>query len=67
MLIEFTNATEQYKGNKIYINKNQIVAVFESPTDGGSLATIIYGGPQGNSWTVEEGLSKAISLINKGK
>jgi len=68
MLIEFTNTTEQHKGNKLYINKNHIVAVFETTSEaGGSLATVIYGGPQGSSWNVEESLGKVVSLINKGK
>ena len=68
MLIEFTNSAEQHKGNKLYINKDHIVAVFETATiEGGSLSTIIYGGPQGSSWNVEESLGKVVSLINKGK
>ena len=50
-MIKLTNATEQHKGNPIYIHPDWIVAVFENATtDGGSLKTIVYGGPQGTSW-----------------
>lgn len=67
MLIEFTNTTEQHKGNKIYINKDAIITAFEMANEeGGSLATVIYGGPTGSNWNVEEGLNKVVSLINKG-
>ena len=67
MLIQFTNSAEQHKGNKLYINKDHIVAVFEAASEeGGSLKTIIYGGPQGTSWNVEESMGKVVSLINKG-
>lgn len=67
MLIEFTNTAEQHKGNKIYINKDAIITAFEMANEeGGSLATVIYGGPTGSNWNVEEGLNKVVSLINKG-
>jgi len=67
VLIEFTNTAEQHKGNKIYINKDAIITAFEMANEeGGSLATVIYGGPTGSNWNVEEGLNKVVSLINKG-
>ena len=67
MLIEFTNTAEQHKGNKIYINKDAIITAFEMANEeGGSLATVIYGGPTGSNWNVEEGLNKVVSMINKG-
>ena len=53
--------------NKIYINKDAIITAFEMANEeGGSLATVIYGGPTGSNWNVEEGLNKVVSLINKG-
>lgn len=54
-MIKLTNATEIHKGNPIYINPEWIVAVFETNAEpGGSLRTVVYGGPQGTSWEVEE-------------
>jgi hypothetical protein len=64
-MIKFTNAAEQFRGNPIYINPEWVVAVFEVQSqDGGSLKTVIYGGPTGNSWEVEEGLADTIKLIS---
>ena len=65
-MLKFTNNNGKYKGNPLYINSDSIVSIFEEPTDGGSLATVIYGGfgsPQ--RWYVEEGLSEVIKIINE--
>ena len=67
-MLKFTNYNERYKGNPVYINSDCIISVFEEPTDGGSLSTVIFGGfgpPQ--RWVVEEGLSEVIKIINEGK
>ena len=67
-MLKFTNSNERYKGNPVYINSECIISVFEEPTNGGSLATVIFGGfgsPQ--RWNVEEGLSEVIKIINEGK
>lgn len=65
MLIKFTNTAEAFKGNSLYINVNQIISVFEVPkTEGGSLTTIIYGGPTGTTWEVEESLSQVVKMVN---
>lgn len=67
-MLKFTNNSERYKGNPVYINSECIISIFEEPTDGGSLATVIFGGfgpPQ--KWTVEEGLSEVIKIINEVK
>jgi hypothetical protein len=65
MLIKLTNAAEEHKGNKIFINAEWIVAVFQAPAaPGGSLSTIVYGGPQGTSWTVDESPEKIQRLTN---
>ena len=65
MLIKFTNASETHKGNSIYINSNQIAALFEiAKTEGGSLTTIVYGGQTGVSWEVEESLGEAVKMVN---
>ena len=63
-MIKFTNASEGRKGDSIYINSKWIVTVFEEHQEGGSLSTVIFGGPGGVPWFVEESLSEAIKLIN---
>lgn len=66
-MLKFTNNSERYKGNPVYINSDCIISVFEEPTNGGSLATVIFGGfgpPE--RWYVEEGLSEVIKIINEG-
>lgn len=67
MMIKFTNAAGAYKGNPLYINSEWIVSVFEEATEGGSLNTVIYGGPTGIPWYVEESLNEAVKLINGAK
>lgn len=67
-MLKFTNNSGRYKGNPVYINSECIVSVFEEPIDGGSLATVIFGGfgsPQ--RWYVEEGLNEVVKIINEGK
>jgi hypothetical protein len=65
MLIKLTNSADEHKGNKLYLHSNWIVSVFQVATqDGGSLSTVVYGGPQGTSWNVEESPEQIQSLIN---
>jgi hypothetical protein len=65
MLIKLTNASDEHKGNSIYINHDWVVAVFYAPTQpGGSLSTVVYGGPQGTSWIVDESPDEVQKLIN---
>ena len=63
-MIRFTNASVGRKGDPIYINSEWIVSVFEDHIEGGSLATVVFGGPGGTPWFVEESLSEAIKLID---
>jgi hypothetical protein len=50
----------------IYINSDWIVAVYEKRRrDGGSVSTVIFGGPSSTEWTVEESLSQVIKIINE--
>lgn len=66
--IKLTNATDAFKGNPLYINKDWIITVFERQSDtGGSLITVIFGGPQGTTWEVEEGLGEVVKLLNAKK
>jgi len=67
MMIKFTNASMGRKGDPIYINSEWIVSVFEDHQEGGSLATVVFGGPGGTPWFVEESLSEAIKLIDGAK
>ena len=54
-MIKLTNIAEGHKDNPLYINPDWIVAIFPVASEsGGSLKTIIYGGPTGSSWEVEE-------------
>ena len=65
MFIELTNAAEMHKGNKISINPAWITAVYDfAKQEGGSLTTIVYGGPQGTTWEVEESYKEVTRLIN---
>jgi hypothetical protein len=65
MLIKLTNAAEEHKGNKLFLHSNWIVSVFQiALQEGGSLSTVIFGGPTGTSWNVEESPEQIQSLIN---
>lgn len=63
MLVKLTNSNEQLKGMPIYLMTDHILSVFETPTEGGSLVTSVYG-IRGDTWFVEEGLSEVVSIIN---
>lgn len=62
MLLKFTNASAGLIGNPLFISSDHIASVFERPTDGGSLQTVIFGGPTGTSWEVEESLSEVVKI-----
>lgn len=64
MMLKFTNAVGPYSGNPLYINSEWIVSVYEESTDGGSVNTVIYGGPSGIPWYVEESLNEVVKIIN---
>ena len=66
MFVKLTNAAEGRKGDPILINVNHILSVYENPTDGGSLQTVIYGF-NSLSWTVEEGFSVVAQKIQEAK
>jgi predicted enzyme related to lactoylglutathione lyase len=64
MFIKLTNAASGHKGNPIYINVDQIAAVFEvASEEGGSLSTRVFGGPTGQEWRVEESLGEVMTKI----
>lgn len=64
-MIKFTNLSPDRLDMPIYINKDHIVSIFEEASNGGSLTTIIYGGPNGERWHVEESLNEVVKLINE--
>ena len=66
MMLRFTNMNTERLDMPVYINKDWIVSVFEEG-NGGSLVTIIYGGPHGERWHVQESLSEVIKIINGAK
>jgi hypothetical protein len=66
MVIKLTNASEEHKGNDLYLHTAWIVAFFQTATQpGGSLATVVYGGPQGTSWNVEQSPEEIEKMINE--
>ena len=66
-MIKLMNLSQGHQGNPIYINPDQIIAVYPFAPDGGSIQTIVYGGSQGTIWTVAEGVETVIKLINEYK
>ena len=68
MMLKFTNAAVEHLGNPIYINTNQIAAVFpQNNADGGSQMTVIYGGQTGITWLVEQGVEEVVKMIDYSK
>jgi hypothetical protein len=65
-IIKLTNIVGDHAGNPIYINSHWIVTIFEVPREpGGSLVTIIYGGPKGETWNVAESPREISKLIGE--
>ena len=65
MLIKLTNAAEEHKGNELFLHADWVVSVFRvAIQEGGSLSTIVFGGPTGTTWTVEESPEQIQKLIN---
>lgn len=65
-LIKLSNTTIDHQGDLIYINPNWIVTVFPIESDTGwGLKTIVFGGPKGTAWEVEESPEKIKKMVNK--
>jgi len=62
-LIKLTNDADAHKGNPIYINADQITAIFESPSQSGGMKTFIFGGYTGVQWEVEESPKQIADMI----
>ena len=67
MLIKLTNGAAMHKGNPIYINKDWIVSVYEAPSDQGMFKTLVYGGPTGSTWEIEESPAEVYKRILKSE
>lgn len=65
-LIKLTNVNAAHLGDPIYINIDWIVSIFEISNEG-SLSTVIFGGPQGTTWQVEESPEEIKRIIEKVK
>ncbi len=66
-MIKLMNLSNGHQGNPIYLNPDHIIAVYPFAPDGGSIQTIVYGGPQGSTWIVEEGVETVIKKIKEAK
>lgn len=67
-MIRLMNLANGHQGNPIYINIDHIIAVYPfAPDASGSLQTVVYGGPQGMTWIVEEGVEDVIKKIREAK
>jgi hypothetical protein len=67
-LVKLTNAAEEHRGNSLYLHSNWIVSVFQVSAEfGGSLTTVVYGGPLGTSWNVEESPEEIRELMKDPK
>lgn len=65
-IVKLTNTVDDLKGSPIYINADHITSIYQMPREeGGSLITVIYGGPKGEAWNVEESPEEIVKLINK--
>lgn len=63
-IIKLTNNHGIQKGNPLYINTDWIVTVFEEHTPEG-VKTLVYGGPSGNVWDVEESISEVVKKVEE--
>lgn len=65
-MLKFTNASSDvYRGMPLYISSDWIASAYEEPTNSGSLKTVIWGGPTGMIWFVEESLGEVIKIIRE--
>ena len=65
--IKVTNATQGHLDDPLYINVDYIAAVYPLRNPDGGERTIIFGGPTGQNWHVEQGFETVIKLINEVK
>jgi hypothetical protein len=66
--VKLTNATPGHLDDPLYINVDYIAAVYplRNPDSGGE-RTIVFGGPTGQNWHVEEGIEKVLRLIKEAQ
>ena len=62
--IKLTNQAQAFKDTPIHINVDHITAIYDQASEpGGSLRTIVYGGPTGIHWEVEESSFEILKMI----
>ena len=66
MLIKFNNAASDHAYEPLYIDSDWIVALYEEII-GDIRRTVIYGGPTGTTWVVQETLEESRKIINRAK
>jgi hypothetical protein len=64
MIIKLTNASKEFKGDKILLNPNFIISAFEGKDDAGKKAVYIYGA-QSNTWQVKESIDDIYGMLQK--
>lgn len=63
--VKLTN-TGRFRDEKIYINVDAIISIFEEATDGGSLRTVIFGNSVNPiRWVVEESVGEVLKKIKE--
>ena len=68
MFIKLTNASNDHRGDPIYINTDHITVIFEQPRDGGSLVTLIYSNMgQPLTWEVEQSATQVMKIIEEAR
>lgn len=62
--LKLTNNYGIQKGNPLHINADWVVSVFEEQTPDG-VKTLVFGGPTGVIWDVEESVTEVINQLKE--
>jgi uncharacterized protein YlzI (FlbEa/FlbD family) len=65
MMIKLQNGSPEHIGNPLYLSIDWISAVYPFAPEGGSVMTMIYGGPTGATWIVEDSVEEVIKKIKE--
>jgi len=64
-MIKLQNGSAEHIGNPLYLSIDWISAVYPFAPDGSSMMTMIYGGPTGATWIVEDSVEEVIKKIKE--
>lgn len=64
MFIKVTNNNEMHRGEPLYINVNQISAIYQVNDVADGTCAAIFGGPTGLEWKCQESLEEVIAMID---